>query len=107
MQTLSRQVTVTNPQGLHARPADLLVRCAKRFDADIEVAKNGNRVNGKSILDLLMLAAEQDSILELYARGDDAEAALEALAHLFEREFEVEEEGAGNASSHTAGENLP
>lgn len=107
MQKLSRQVTVTNRQGLHARPADLIVRCAQQFEAEIEIVKEGNRVNGKSILEILMLAAEQGSLLMISARGNDAESALDALSDLFAQGFCDEEEESNTASSHIAGENLP
>jgi phosphocarrier protein HPr len=114
MQKLSRQVTVTNAQGLHARPADILVRRAKQFEAEINVEKEGNRVNGKSILDVLMLAAEEGSTLVIYAQGSDAEAALAALTDLFEQGFDREDEETANShtanstttNSHTTGENL-
>ncbi len=80
---VSRTVVVNNPQGLHARPADLIVRLAKQYQAKIEIVKENNRVDGKSILDLLTLAAVQGTSLELEATGSDADAALEALAQLF------------------------
>ena len=81
----SRQVTIVNPQGLHARPADLFARLASRFAAKIEVVKDGQRANGKSILDILMLAAVCGSRLTIEARGGDAEEAVDALALLLSR----------------------
>ena len=86
--TASRQVVITNPQGLHARPADLFVRLANTYRSTIEIVKDRQRVDGKSILNLLMLAAEPGSTLELVAMGPDAEEALEALARLIERDFQ-------------------
>jgi len=83
-----RLVTVCNPQGLHARPADMFVRLALQFAAHIEIVKDGERFNGKSILSLLTLAAEQGTELVLRADGPDAEEALEALAELFGRGFD-------------------
>jgi phosphocarrier protein len=80
-----REVVVSNPQGLHARPADLFSRLARRFESDIEVLKDGQRANGKSILDMLMLAAEQGVRLTISAQGGDAEAAVEALVRLIEQ----------------------
>lgn len=106
MQTCSRQVVVTNPQGLHARPADLLVRCAKRFNAEIALVKDGTRVDGKSILDILMLGADENSTLVIHAQGPDAESAVAALAQLFDQGLEAEEDS-NTANSHIAGENLP
>lgn len=83
-----RSVTVRNPQGLHLRPADLIVRIATQFTSHIEVVKDGERFDGKSILSLMTLAAEQGTELVLQARGQDAEAALDALAELFGRGFD-------------------
>jgi phosphocarrier protein len=84
----SRQVVITNPQGLHARPADLFVRLANTYRSTIEIVKDRQRVDGKSIMNLLMLAAEQGSALELIASGPDAEQALDALVRLIERDFQ-------------------
>ena len=77
-----RTVTIVNPQGLHARPADLFVRLANRFAAQIGVRKENETVDGKSILSILTLAATQGSQLEIVATGEDADAAIEALAQL-------------------------
>ncbi len=85
--SFERTVTVVNPQGLHARPADLFVRLAKQFDADIEIIKDNRRVDGNSILSILTLAAEQGTRLTIRASGRNAEEALEALADLIERGF--------------------
>ena len=74
-----RTVTVVNRLGLHARPAALFVRKANEFECDIEVEKDGERVNGKSIMGLMMLAAGQGTRLRLLARGPQAAAALDAL----------------------------
>lgn len=83
----SRLVTVLNPQGLHARPADMIVRLAMRFQSKIEIVRDGKRFDGKSILSLMTLAAEQGTQLLLQADGPDAEEALAALDALFERGF--------------------
>jgi phosphotransferase system HPr (HPr) family protein len=80
-----REVVVTNPQGLHARPADLFSRLAKRFQSKIEVLKDGQRADGKSILDMLMLAAEQGVRLTITAQGGDAAEAVDALVQLIEQ----------------------
>jgi len=79
----TRQVKVSNPQGLHARPAHALVNLASRFQAEIEVIRDHERVDGKSILSILTLAAEQGTELIIEARGDDAKDALDALELLF------------------------
>jgi phosphotransferase system HPr (HPr) family protein len=83
-----RVVTVRNPQGLHARPADMFVRLAVQYTSNIEIVKDGEHFDGKSILSLLTLAAEQGTELVLRARGPDAAAALDALAELFGRGFD-------------------
>lgn len=75
-------MTVVNRLGLHARPAALFVRKANEFECDIEVEKDGERVNGKSIMGLMMLAAGQGTRLRLLARGPQAAAALDALEGL-------------------------
>ena len=84
----SRLVTVTNPQGLHARPADMFVRLAMQFESTVEIIREGDRFDGKSILSLMTLAAEQGTQLLLQADGPDADEALEALAELFGRGFD-------------------
>ena len=84
---LSRTVTIQNEQGLHARPADLFVRTAMRFEAKVEVVKGSLRVDGKSILDVLTLGATQNTELTLEATGNDAQAVLDALAELVESKF--------------------
>ena len=86
--TASRIVVVTNPQGLHARPADLFVKLASQYESTVEVIKDGERVDGKSILAILTLAAVQGTQLEIEATGPDAEAALNALAELIGRDFD-------------------
>lgn len=84
---LTRTVIVTNPQGLHARPADLFVKTASRYRARVEVVKESLRVNGKSILDIMMLAATEGTSLLIEADGDDAADVLAALVELFEQNF--------------------
>jgi phosphocarrier protein len=87
---VERDVKVVNRAGMHARPAAEFVKTAGRFSSDITVAKDGLEVNGKSIMGVLMLAAEQGSSLRIAASGSDAEAALSALADLVDRGFEEE-----------------
>ena len=88
--TVTRTVVVTNPQGLHARPADLFVKLASQYQAKVEVIKDGERVDGKSILAILTLAAVEGTQLTIEATGPDAEAALDALAELVVRNFDEE-----------------
>ncbi len=83
----SQRVVVTNPQGLHARPADMFVRTASQFQSDIEVIHGGNRVDGKSILGVLTLVAEQGTELQIEASGPDAQQALKVLVELIENNF--------------------
>ena len=87
---LTRTVVVTNPQGLHARPADLFVKLASKYQAKVEVIKEGERVDGKSILAILTLAAVEGTPLTIEATGPDALAALDALAELVVRNFDEE-----------------
>ncbi len=87
-EAVERIVEIVNRAGMHARPAAEFVKLAGRFSADIRLEKDALEVNGKSIMGVLMLAAEQGSRLRLLASGDDAEDALDALAELVGRGFE-------------------
>jgi phosphotransferase system HPr (HPr) family protein len=90
--TVSRKVVVTNPQGLHARPADQFVKLASRFASRVELVKGHERVDGKSILSLLTLAATEGTQLSIEVTGSDAEQALEALADLVAHNFFCDED---------------
>lgn len=79
---IERQATIVNQEGLHARPAAQLVRLASQFASEIELSKDGLDVNGKSIMGVMMLAAEQGSAITIRADGPDAEQAVEAIARL-------------------------
>ena len=79
---IEREATIVNQEGLHARPAARIVRLASTFEADIELAKDGLEVNGKSIMGVMMLAAECGSSITIRANGPDAERAVQALAEL-------------------------
>ncbi len=83
----TRTARVPNPLGMHARPAAEFVKIAGRFSSSVEVRKDDVSVNGKSIMGVLMLAAEQGSVLVVTAVGDDAGPAAEALAALVEAGF--------------------
>jgi phosphocarrier protein len=89
-------VTITAPEGLHARPVIKLSRLARRFASSIQVGLTGQEhwVDGKSVARLMALRAERGQSLALRAMGADADAALAALVALVERDF-VEEGGAG------------
>lgn len=86
-QTAQRVITVMNPQGFHARPAHLFVKLASQFQAQVRIIKGREKIDGKSILDLLTLGAGNGSQLTLEAIGDDATAAVDALAQLVEDGF--------------------
>ena len=77
---------VNNKQGLHARPAALFVQLANKFNSKITVAKDDQEVNGKSIMGILMLAAEKGSEIAIGAEGEDAEEAIEALGELITKD---------------------
>ncbi len=83
-----RTVEVVNRAGMHARPAAELVKLAGTFRADIRLEKDGLEVNGKSIMGVLMLAAERGSFLRIVAEGADAEDAVAALSGLVGRGFD-------------------
>jgi phosphotransferase system HPr (HPr) family protein len=78
---------VLNPQGLHARPAHAVVTLATRFQSEIEMIRDGEIADAKSILAILTLAAEQGTEITIRATGDDAGEALDALTELFDRGF--------------------
>jgi phosphocarrier protein len=84
---VTREVVIRNRLGLHARAAAQLVKTAERFRAEITVEVGRHKVNGKSIMGLLMLAASQGTALRLRAQGEDGSAALQALADLVEARF--------------------
>jgi phosphocarrier protein HPr len=79
---IEREATIVNQEGLHARPAARIVRLANGFAAEIQLAKDGLEVNGKSIMGVMMLAAECGSSIVIRADGPDAEQAVQALAEL-------------------------
>ena len=84
----SRELTISNKLGIHARPAAEFVQTASRYDAEIRVEKDGEEVDGKSIMGLMMLAAGHGSVLNVMAEGNDAEDALTAIEALVGRNFE-------------------
>lgn len=84
---IEREVTVRNRAGLHTRPASMLVRTASKFDAEILLRRDGYEINGKSVIGVMTLAAEQGATLTLLVEGRDEAAAAEAIAELFEDGF--------------------
>jgi len=84
---IKEKVTVTNSEGIHARPASSLVRLASKFSSDFYIYSHGYQINGKSILGVLTLAAECGAELELEFRGNDEKEAMKAVLDLFKNNF--------------------
>ncbi|HRH80552.1 MAG TPA: HPr family phosphocarrier protein [Thiobacillaceae bacterium] len=84
---LEQSIQVSNKLGLHARASAKLTQLAGQYKADVWVSRNGRRVNGKSIMGVMMLAAAQGTTLKLEIDGPDEDAAMAALAHLIEDKF--------------------
>jgi phosphocarrier protein len=88
--TLCKQLEIKNRLGLHARAAAQLVQTASQYEAEITVAKDGQTVNGKSIIGLMMLAAAQGTSIDVSASGPQAEEALSAIERLVDQKFNEE-----------------
>ena len=86
-QKIEKEIPILNRLGLHARPAAMFVRIASRYRSEIWVSKEGEEVNGKSIMGLMMLAAGQGSKLRIRAEGPDADRAMEELEELINAKF--------------------
>ena len=84
---ITREIKITNRLGLHARPAALVVKAAGGFESEVFLIKDGTRINAKSIMGVMMLAAEFGSTLEIEALGADAHAAVDAVAEVFAQKF--------------------
>jgi phosphocarrier protein len=87
---LTKELTILNKSGIHARPAALFVKTANKFGSDIFVEKDGEKINGKSIMGLMMLAAGPGSKIVLHVKGADAAAAIADLESLVQRKFDEE-----------------
>jgi phosphocarrier protein len=87
---LVKELVVGNKLGVHARPAAMFVRIANRFSADILVEKDGEEINGKSIMGLMLLAAGCGSRLKITVTGADASEMIKALEELIARKFDEE-----------------
>ena len=85
---IETQVTIVNKLGLHARAAAKFVSCASAFSCSIQAGRDGNLIDGKSIMSVMMLAAGQGTVLDLHIHGRDEEAALIALTTLIENYFD-------------------
>ncbi len=81
------EIKIENSSGLHARPASMFVKTASLFKSDVIVEKDGEEVNGKSIMALLMLAAGIGTVIKVSAVGDDCEEALQAINELAKKKF--------------------
>ena len=86
-----RTVEVTNIRGLHARASAKFVKRATEFDAEVRVSKDGQTVDARSIMGLMMLAAGPGSVIDIEAEGDEAQAAVDALVALVESRFDEDE----------------
>ena len=84
---VERKIEVTNKLGLHARPAAMLVQNASKYKSEIRLQKEDVEANAKSILSVMMLAAEIGSFVTIKAQGEDEQQAVEAIAKLFEEKF--------------------
>ena len=90
-QQIVKVLTVANKMGIHARPAAMIVRASNKYSgADLILEKDGEQVNGKSIMSLMMLAAGKGSQIKFIAYGEGAEEMLTEIESLFERKFDEE-----------------
>ena len=87
VQKIEKEITIINRLGLHARPAAMFVRIASRFRSEVWVEKEGEQINGKSIMGLMMLAAGQGSKLTIRCEGPDADKVMEELEELIQQKF--------------------
>ena len=88
---IKKKIRIKNPQGLYARPASMFVRIANKYESDVTVKKGSEKVNGKSIMGLLMLALSQGSTVEVEVSGADALQAMTELENFLTTDKEVEE----------------
>ena len=88
---IEESLKIINKHGLHARPAAQFVKIAGKFNSDIKVIKDGLEVNGKSIMGIMMLAAEPGSEITLLIEGDDEQEAIHALTELISQKFYEDE----------------
>ena len=86
-QKIEKEITIINRLGLHARPAAMFVRIASRYRSEVWVEKEGEQINGKSIMGLMMLAAGQGSKLTIRCEGADADKVMEELEELIRQKF--------------------
>ena len=89
---LTRELTLLNRYGMHVRPAGLFAKTASKYDAEVEVEKDGNVVSGKSIMALMTLEAVCGSVLKVTASGPQAKEALDEIEALVARKFDIPDE---------------
>ncbi|MGF1669222.1 MAG: HPr family phosphocarrier protein [Balneolaceae bacterium] len=87
---IKKKVKIKNEAGLHARPASALVKLASKFKSDFFIEMHGYRVNGKSILGVMTLAADHNSEMELILKGSDEEDAMKAIEELINNKFKID-----------------
>ncbi len=88
---ISKDLTIVNKLGLHARAAAKLVALASNYNSEIFLEKEGKKVNGKSIMGVMMLAASQHSVVTITIKGDDEESAMTSIENLIRNYFDEEE----------------
>jgi phosphocarrier protein len=88
---ISREITIINKLGMHARAAAKFVKLATSFESDIDIEGRSRRVNGKSIMGVMMLAASKGSIITIHARGKDAVESVDRLEALINNRFDEDE----------------
>ena len=86
MPYLSEEITIKNSQGLHARPAALFVQVASRYNSSVTIEKDGEKINGKSIMGILTLGVQPGAIIKLEVDGDDAKEVFTELKELLEKD---------------------
>ena len=91
-QTQTKKLVLLNKYGMHVRPAGLFAKVASRYDANVEVEKDGNVVSGKSIMALMTLEATHGAVLKVTASGPQAKEVLEELEALIARKFDIPDE---------------
>ena len=91
MTTISREIEIINKLGMHARAAAKFVKLASKFNSEIELERNDRRVNGKSIMGVMMLAAGKGTQVTLHATGKDASKSIETLEELINNRFDEDE----------------
>ncbi len=88
---INKDLTIVNKLGLHARAAAKLVALASNYNSEIFLEKEGKKVNGKSIMGVMMLAASQHSVVTIMIKGDDEESAMTSIENLIRNYFDEEE----------------